>query len=139
MADYWLPSSCYTVLDRILFTGWLNAEQLSKWYAEADILVVPSWYEPFGMVILEGMLYGLPIVATRVGGPNEILSSERTGLFCEPKDVASLQAQVIRFIRDPALRLRLGRNAAAEVRSRWLFKRVVDKMLEVYKEASFAA
>jgi len=136
IADHWLPSSCEPVRDRILFTGWLNSEQLASWYAEADILVVPSWYEPFGMVVLEGMLYGLPIVAALVGGPREILISECTGLFCEPKDVTSLADQVIRLIRDPALRLRIGREAAIEVRSRWLHEHVLNKMKNVYTEAA---
>ena len=135
LTRYWLPSTCEEVRDRILFTGWLNSEQMAAWYAEADILAVPSWYEPFGMVILEGMLYGLPIVATSVGGPREILTSERTGLFCEPKDMASLQAQVMRLIADPELRLRLGREAAVEVRSRWLYEHVLDGMNNVYEEA----
>ncbi len=135
LADYWLPRCCEPFRDRILFTGWLSPEQMCAWYADADILVVPSWYEPFGMVILEGMLYGLPIVAAQVGGPNEILTSERTGLFCEPQDVTSLAAQVIRLIRDPALRFRIGRAAAVEVRSRWLHEHVFDRMNDVYTEA----
>jgi len=135
LADYWLPPSCESVRKEILFTGWLNSEELSAWYAEADILVVPSWYEPLGMVILEGMLYGLPIVAALVGGPKEILTSEHTGLFCAPKDVTSLQAQIIRLIRDPELRLRIGHEAAMEVRSRWLHKNVLSRMTNVYRDA----
>lgn len=135
LADYWLPSACEPVRNRILFTGWLNSDQMASWYASADILVVPSWYEPFGMVVLEGMLYGLPIVAASVGGPKEILVHGRTGLFCEPKDVSSLAAQIVRLIRDPALRLRIGREAAVEVRSRWLHKHVLNRMQKVYNDA----
>lgn len=135
LAEYWLPSTCEPFRNRILFTGWLTSEQLDAWYADADILVVPSWYEPFGMVILEGMLYGLPIVAALVGGPKEILTSERTGLFCEPKDVTSLETQVIRLIRDPDLRFAIGREAAAEVRSRWLHEHILNRMNNVYEEA----
>ena len=59
--------------------------------------------------------YGLPIVAAQVGGPKEILISERTGLFSEPKNATSLAAQVIRLIRDPELRLR----TAAAPRRPW--------------------
>ncbi len=87
------------------------------------------------MVVLEGMLYSLPIVASQVGGPKEILISERTGLFCEPKDVTSLSAQVIRLIRNPALRLRISREAAIDVRSHWLHKFVLTRMQNVYTEA----
>jgi glycogen(starch) synthase len=136
LANYWLPLACEPYRDRILFPGWLTPEQLAAWYAEADILVVPSWYEPFGMVILEGMLYGLAIVAACVGGPKEILTAEQTGLFCEPKDTASLASQVIRLIRDPELRFDLGRKAAREVRSRWLHQQVLERMNRVYREAS---
>jgi glycogen(starch) synthase len=136
LANYWLPASCQPVRDRILFTGWLTSEQLAEWYGEADILVVPSWYEPFGMVILEGMLYGLAIVAAQVGGPKEILIGEQTGLFCEPKDVVTLATQVIRLILDPALRTALGAKAAIEVRSRWLHERVLGRMNSVYVEAA---
>ncbi len=112
---------------------WLTSEQLDAWYADADILVVPSWYEPFEMVILEGELYGLPIVAALVGGPKKILTSERTGLFCEPKDVTSLETQVIRLIR--YLRFAIGREAAADVRSRWLHEQILNRINNLYAEA----
>ncbi len=137
LADYWVPPACEPFRNRIFFTGWLNAGQIASWYADADILVVPSWYEPFGMVILEGMLYGLPIIAARVGGPKEILRSEHTGLFCEPKDTASLGAQIIRLISDPELRMRIGREAAQEVRARWLHEHVLERMKNVYREVAF--
>lgn len=136
MAHRWLTSAYDPFRDRIHFTGWLGTDEISACYADADILVVPSWYEPFGMVILEGMLYGLPIVAASVGGPKEILTNERTGLFCEPKDSAGLAAQVIRLIRDPELRMRIGRAAARSVRAHWLHRHVWGRMWRVYEEAS---
>jgi glycosyltransferase involved in cell wall biosynthesis len=107
---------------------------VNEWYRIADILVVPSWYEPFGMVILEGMLYGLAIVASAVGGPMAILRDDHTGLLCAPKDAASLACQVIRLVRDDDLRLKLGRNAASEVRSQWLYRNIVQKIRRVYAE-----
>ena len=136
MAAYWLPETCQAYRDRIYFTGWLTPSRLAEWYAVSDILVVPSWYEPFGMVILEGMLYGLAIVASDVGGPREILRDEKTGLFCRPKDVASLGSQVKRLIHDRGLRCRLGTRAAQEVRSHWSFRSVVQSVNSVYVEAA---
>jgi glycosyltransferase involved in cell wall biosynthesis len=64
MARYWMPDEFTVSTDRVCFTGWLSADELADWYRKADILAVPSRYEPFGMVVLEGMLYGLPIVAS---------------------------------------------------------------------------
>jgi glycogen(starch) synthase len=131
----WLPPSLQPCRNRIHFTGWLAAHELAEWYRAADILVVPSRYEPFGMVILEGMLHGLPIVATAVGGPAEILEHERTGLLCPPKDSAALAAALLCLVQDAELGRRLGAAAAGEVRRRWLWPAAVETMRGVYQEA----
>ena len=136
MEDWWLPPELKQYRDRIHFTGWLTPAQLVEWYLAADVLAVPSWYEPFGMVILEGMLYGLPIVAAEVGGPAEILEHGRTGLLCPPKDAEALGDAILRLVTDTELRRRLGVAAAAEVRDRWLWPHVVRRMSRVYCEAA---
>lgn len=86
------------------------------------------------MVILEGMLFGLAIVASDVGGPKEILVNGYTGLFCIPRDSASIERRVFQLIDDPGLRVRLGRNASQQVRSRWLYRNVIDQMRFIYGE-----
>jgi glycosyltransferase involved in cell wall biosynthesis len=135
----WLPAELEPCRDRIHFTGWLLPEDVAGWYRAADVMVVPSWYEPFGMVVLEGMLHGLPIVATRTGGPASILAHGRTGLLVPPKDPRALASALLRLVEDRALRLRLGAAAAAEVRRSWLWPRIVEKMAAVYAEATTAA
>jgi glycosyltransferase involved in cell wall biosynthesis len=136
MEYWWLPPELKGYRDRIHFTGWLTPAQLVNWYLAADVLAVPSWYEPFGMVILEGMLYGLPIVAAEVGGPAEILEHGRTGLLCPPKDAGALGDSILALVTDAGLRRRLGVAAAAEVRNVWLWTHVVKKMRAVYREAA---
>ena len=84
------------------------------------------------------MLFGLPIVASAVGGPKAILVDGETGLLCEPKSAASLHRAIVRLVNDPDLRLRLGRNAAREVRSRWLYRHVVEHMRRVYEDVTSA-
>jgi glycogen synthase len=135
LSRHWLPACCARVRDRIEFTGWQTQDQMCDLYSEADILLVPSWYEPFGMVILEGMLYGLAIIASRVGGPIDILHEEKTALFCEPRDVASLAAQQLRLVGDADLRSRLGRSAASQVRESWMYSNIVEQMTEVYAQS----
>ena len=95
----------------------------------ADILVVPSWYEPFGMVILEGMLHGLAIAAAAVGGPAEILEHERTGILFPPRDAKSLAEAVLRLAKDLQLRVRIALAGAEQLRRRWLWPALV-KMME---------
>jgi glycogen synthase len=75
----WLAGALLAHRKRIRFTGWLPPAEVMQCYSNADVLVVPSWYEPFGMVVLEGMLHGLAIAAAAVGGPAEILDDEDTG------------------------------------------------------------
>jgi glycogen(starch) synthase len=135
IAREWLPPDSDQYRDRIHFTGWLSPQAVAEWYAVADILVVPSWYEPFGMVILEGMLHGLPVVAAEVGGPSEILEHGRTGLLFPPKNVEALAEAVLKLVSDSEFRRRIGLAAAIEVRNRWLWPHVVERMREVYREA----
>jgi len=134
MSRYWMPPICEPFRDRITFTGWCTEDRLDEWYETSDVLVVPSWYEPFGMVILEGMLHGLAIVASDVGGPRAILSDGTTGLLCQARSVASLAAALLRVVGDHDLRQLLGERAAREVRTQWLFDNVVERMRNVYRE-----
>jgi glycogen(starch) synthase len=134
LAADWLPPELTPHRDRIHFTGWLSASQLARWYRSADVLVVPSRYEPFGMVILEGMIHGLPIIASNVGGPAEILDHGRTGLLFPPRDVAALAEQLIAILRDRELRQRIGRAGAAEARRSWTWPNLVATMRQVYTE-----
>src|SRR5262249_41358960 len=114
---------------------WLTPDEVARWYAEADILVVPSWYEPFGMVILEGMLYGLSIAASDVGGPASILEHERTGLLFPPKDAAAIAEALLRLLKDRHLRERISAAAASEVRRKWLWPQIVERLRIIYGEA----
>jgi glycogen(starch) synthase len=132
----WLPPECLPWADRIHFTGWLTMQEVEEWYRRADIQVIPSRYEPFGMVVLEGMLHGLPIVATNVGGPAAILEDGRTGLLIPPFDPEALAAALLRLLGDPELRRCLGAEAAAEVRRTWLWSQRAQRMRAVYLEAA---
>lgn len=132
----WMVDSLLAHRSRVRFTGWLTPIEVARWYGAADVLVVPSWYEPFGMVILEGMLYGLPIAAARVGGPAEILEHGRTGLLFPPQDARALAHAILRFIENPNLRQQIGTAAAGEVRRKWLWPHIVRRMRTVYLDVA---
>jgi len=130
----WLHEFLQPYRDQIHFTGWLTADKVNEWYKRADILVMPSWYEPFGMVILEGMLHGLPIAATSVGGPVDILEHEKNALLFPPRDVEALADAILQLVRKPDLRQRIGLEAAKEVRNNWLWPNIVKRMQCVYND-----
>jgi glycogen synthase len=136
MTDSWMPPLPAPLRSRVEFTGWLDAGGMNVHYKTSDILVVPSWYEPFGMVVLEGMLNQLAIVATNVGGPAEILQNEQTALLIEPRDENAIAAALIRLCRDDVLRRRLAVAAAQEVRRTWLWRERVQTIIDVYSHAT---
>jgi glycogen(starch) synthase len=135
-ASHWLPEELKPFRDRIAFTGWLAHDELDEVYAESEILAFPSWYEPFGMVILEAMRQGLAIAAADVGGPHEILDHGRTALLFPPHDVDALAVTLIRLARDPELRARLGAAAREDVREKWLWPARIESYRSAYARAT---
>jgi glycosyltransferase involved in cell wall biosynthesis len=134
MESWLLPPTLHSYRSRIHFTGWLTPTQMAAWYRKTDILVVPSWYEPFGMVVIEGMLHGLAVAASAVGGPGEILEHNRTGLLFHPRNAAALGQAILTLVKEPDRRVRIAVAGAKEVRKKWLWPRIVEKMQNVYSE-----
>ena len=94
---------------RVEFVGWTSREALLACYEDADVAVVPSvWPEPFGLVGIEAMAYGKPVVAFRSGAIPEWLADGETGYMVERGDVAGLARRTEELLADPALRLRMG-------------------------------
>jgi glycogen synthase len=139
MESWLLPPQLWRVRNQIHFTGWLTPQEVTTWYRRADILVVPSWYEPFGMVILEGMLNGVAVAASAVGGPREILHHDRTGLLFRARNAKALAEAILRLVRNPDRRLEIAAAGAREVREKWLWRHIIEKMKRVYEELLPAA
>lgn len=136
MRRWLIPPELERFRERIRFTGWLSPGDVEALYRASDILVVPSWYEPFGMVVLEGMLHGLAIAASKIGGPAEILSHRKTGYLFPPQDAVALSEAILTLSRDGTLRRRLGRQGARYVREHWLWPRTMARMRAVYEAAA---
>jgi glycosyltransferase involved in cell wall biosynthesis len=101
--------------DRVSFPGPRTAAELDRSYAAADLVVLPSRAETYGMVITEALARGLPVVATEVGGVTEALGygvdGTRPGLLVPPEDPAAFATALRAWLRDADLRRRLRRAA----------------------------
>ena len=84
--------------------GWLAPAQLEAYYRSAEVVVMPSRWEGFGLVAVEAMRAGVPVVASRVGGLSEIIEDGETGLLVEPDDKASL-VEALRSLKEQSLRV----------------------------------
>jgi glycosyltransferase involved in cell wall biosynthesis len=91
----------------VFLHGSLNNEPLQQLLRQAHVLVVPSAYEGFGIVYLEGMGFGLPAIGTTAGAAGEIIEDGQTGYLIEPNDAAALASHLSTLARDRGLPTRL--------------------------------
>jgi glycogen(starch) synthase len=99
------------------FLGWIGDDVLHSLYRIADVCVVPSIYEPFGLVALEAMASGCPCIVADTGGLREVVPNEDVGLRFRDRDPVSLGAAVERLLTDGELRDRLVAEASEHVHS----------------------
>ncbi len=100
---------------RVHFPGRLDRDDVRRAMAGAEIFVMPSRLEPFGIVVLEAWDAGRPVVATDRGGTSEFVTDGEDGLLVDPNDLAALAGALDRLADDPALARRLGRAGRAQV------------------------
>ena len=106
-------------------------ERLRGFYRACDILVTPSRFESFGLMLVEGMMFGKPVIGCRAGGMVEVVEDGMSGLLAEPGDVDSLTACLERLIADAALRARLGAAARARYEAAFTAERMVNDVVDV--------
>jgi glycosyltransferase involved in cell wall biosynthesis len=119
--------------ERCEFTGWLGAERKRAELAAASLFVLPSYVEGMPMALLEAMSWGLPVIATAVGGVPEVLTHEVNGLLLAPGDIDALAAAIERLMREPQLRARLGRAARETVAARFSLDCAFERLLGIYR------
>ncbi|BAT53293.1 putative glycosyl transferase [Nostoc sp. NIES-3756] len=116
------------------FPGRLSQDILPAYYAAADVCVVPSHYEPFGLVAIESMASGTPVVASDVGGLQFTVISEKTGLLVPPKDVAAFKTAIDRILLNPAWRDELGVAARRHTTDKFSWDGVAFQLDEIYNQ-----
>ncbi len=97
--------------DAVVFAG--QRPNIPAIMRAVDMLLLPSWEEPFGRVVVEGMAAGRPVIATSVGGPAQTITDGLDGLLAPPKDPQAWAAAINRLLDDPELARRIGENARA--------------------------
>lgn len=97
--------------DRVVFTGALTGVRLADAFGRADLVVVPSRSESYGMVVAEALARGIPVVATNVGGIPEAISSNVAGIIVPPEDPWALEVVLRQWLTSPARRAALNDEA----------------------------
>jgi glycosyltransferase involved in cell wall biosynthesis len=121
--------------------GRVSDQELRRAYAEASVLALPAIVdsrgdtEGLGVVLLEAMSYGVPVVASDLGGITDIVTNEATGLLVPPADAAALSAALQRLAADRALAARLGEAGRRVVQERFSWPGIVAQWEACYAAA----
>jgi len=116
----------------VLFKGWLNEDEVSKYYQKADALILPSYTEGFPNVISEALNYRLPIIATNVGGIAESVIDNHNGFLIEPKDRVKLYKSIKKIGESKELRERFSKNSEKILKENHLIEKNCEKLFNLF-------
>ncbi|MEG4107866.1 glycosyltransferase family 1 protein [Microcoleus sp. S13_C5] len=116
------------------FPGALNRDILPGYYAAADVCVVPSHYEPFGLVAIEAMACGTPVIASDVGGLKYTVVPEETGLLAPPKNEAAFADAIDRLLLDSVWCQQLGHTARKRVETYFSWDGIASQLGQLYTQ-----
>lgn len=118
----------------IRFVGTIPNNEVSDWVARAQVCVYPSHMEAQGIVVIEAMASGKAVVASKTGPGPELITDGVDGLLCDPHDPSDIADKVIRLLKNPVLRLKLGQMARKRVEENYSLDVMVGKNISFYKK-----
>lgn len=115
------------ISEKVYFAGYLNSNDVKKMYKCADVSVFPSTYEPFGIVAIEAMLSGTPVVVSDIGGLNEIVDHGVNGMKSYAGNPNSLADSILALLFDHKLADEVVKNAKAKVKNEYNWTKITRK------------
>ena len=113
----------------------LRGKVLATFYRAADVIVVPSLYEPFGMVALEAMACGTPVIASDTGGLSQIMTNGECALAAPPNDPTTLARAILHLLHNPERATQLAARGQEVVAERYRWDDVARRTMQVYERA----
>lgn len=124
------------VRDHVLFVGTKGGEELASYYQACDVFVLPSRSEGFGVVFLEAMSHGKPVVAANSGGAPEVVEDGVTGLLVEYGDISTLASSLTRLLTDREGRHRIGEAGRRRVAAQYTFEHFRTRLETLLTDAA---
>ncbi len=121
--------------NKVYFTGYMDQKQVCKMYKCADVSVFPSTYEPFGIVALEAMLSGIPVVVSDVGGLNEIVEHGVDGMKSYAGNANSIADSILELLYNPALVDNVVKKAKLKVKNEYNWTKIAQDTHFIYQKA----
>jgi glycosyltransferase involved in cell wall biosynthesis len=124
-------------LDRhVKFLGPLSHPELARYFAAAEVTVVPSYYETFGLVALEAIACGSPVIASDVGGLSYTVSDGETGLLVPPGDIEALERALARILENGVLLNHMRMRASQGLSSSFTWPEIARQLGKMYTSAN---
>jgi N-acetyl-alpha-D-glucosaminyl L-malate synthase BshA len=123
----------YGLSDHVVFAG--EQQDPVRWLSSADLFLLPSAQESFGLAALEAMACEVPVIASNAGGLPEIIENGINGYVCPPDALDEMAAHAVHLLRDETLRREMGRRAATIVRDQYCAERIVPLYEQAYASA----
>jgi glycosyltransferase involved in cell wall biosynthesis len=122
------------ISERVTFLGWQSRDDLSKWYHHSNLFLFPSRHEGMPNAVLEAMSSGLPVVATRIAGNEELVVDGVTGLLVNAEDVDSLRDGLRRLIAEEKMRMQMGQASRQRVEKEYSWENVAHQYSEILEK-----
>lgn len=123
------------LISNVELIGHIPWEELVSWYQRATVCVLPSYYETFGVAALEPMAFRVPPIVSTAGALPEVVEHQVTGILVPTGDTRALANAIIRMLRDPQLRVGLGKAAQERVAQRFVVEQNLEKNIALYQWA----
>ncbi|ALX14376.1 hypothetical protein P350_22755 [Burkholderia cepacia JBK9] len=132
-------AGAHGVIDRVYFEGWLDGDDKLSFYRNAFVFCLPSQFEAFGIAALEAMFCGVPVVATRVGGLQDLISEGVTGYLVPPNDAEALACRVRQLLENPMLATRMKAAALSRAKQDYTAKTISEQYVRCYRDVTNGA
>jgi D-inositol-3-phosphate glycosyltransferase len=119
--------------EQTIFVGRVGHDRLPLYYTAADVCVIPSHYEPFGLVAIEAMACGTPVVASAVGGLKFTVVPEETGLLVPPQDIQGFATAIDRILSDDLWARTLRKRASERVQQNFSWSGIAAQLSDLYR------
>jgi glycosyltransferase involved in cell wall biosynthesis len=120
--------------EKFIITGDLEYTELPKYYGAADIVVYPSFFEGFGIPIMEAMACNKPVIATKTGEAKYIITNMKNGILINPGDSDALYKKIKLLIDNTDIRVRIGKKARTIIEQSYNWNNFASKIKQLYKE-----
>ncbi|MCK5559919.1 MAG: glycosyltransferase family 4 protein, partial [Thermoplasmata archaeon] len=126
----------FGVKDRIIFAGRVPNSEIPKYYCASDVFILPSItrLEAFGLVVIEAMACGKPVIISNIPGVSENITDGEEGLIVEPTNPKDIAKKINYLMKNEKIRLKMGAKGRKKVEQNYSLARVVDQLEKVYQD-----